>query len=83
MLFGETDGVWAITTYLEKGPTKFIVDNRAQMWYPIQEIKLRSSERSAGVAELVDARDLKSCGSNPVPVRLRSPAPISRGRAAW
>ena len=28
----------------------------------------------AGVAELADAQDLKSCGSNIVPVRFRSPA---------
>ena len=30
---------------------------------------------NAGVAELADAWDLKSHGSNPVPVRPRSPAP--------
>ena len=28
----------------------------------------------AGVAELADAQDLKSCRSNTVPVRFRSPA---------
>ena len=26
LLFGETDGVWTITTYLEKGPTEPGVD---------------------------------------------------------
>lgn len=34
------------------------------------------SKRSAGVAELVDATDLKSVGSNPVPVQVRPPAPL-------
>ena len=29
----------------------------------------------AGVAELADAQDLKSCDGNIVPVRFRSPAP--------
>ena len=33
---------------------------------------------SAGVAELADAQDLKSCCSNTVPVRFRSPAVIER-----
>ena len=28
----------------------------------------------AGVAESADAQDLKSCGSNPIPVQFRSPA---------
>ncbi len=33
---------------------------------------------NAGVAELADAQDLKSCGTyTPVPVRFRSPALIS------
>ena len=33
------------------------------------------SIRDAGVAELADAQDLKSCGTyTPVPVRFRSPA---------
>jgi hypothetical protein len=30
--------------------------------------------KPAGVAELVDAQDLKSCGGNPVPVRFRPSA---------
>ena len=29
---------------------------------------------NAGVAELADAQDLKSCGGDIVPVRFRSPA---------
>ena len=32
----------------------------------------------AGVAELADAQDLKSCRSNTVPVRFRSPALIKK-----
>ena len=63
---------------------KIGLDRDDRIWY---SILAPESERrwsvDAGVAELVDARDLKSCGSDPVPVRLRSPAPISRGRAAW
>lgn len=33
---------------------------------------------NAGVAELADAQDLKSCCGDTVPVRFRSPAFISR-----
>ena len=40
----------------------------------IKHLRERSA-RDAGVAELADAWDLKSHGSNPVPVRPRSPAP--------
>ena len=35
---------------------------------------LRMELRYAGVAELADAQDLKSCRSDTVPVRFRSPA---------
>ena len=34
----------------------------------------------AGVAELADAQDLKSCGGDIVPVRFRSPALHKAGR---
>ena len=30
MLFGETDGVWFITTYLEKGPLRVPFDKRGK-----------------------------------------------------
>ena len=39
------------------------------MWYSNQRRQV------AGVVELVDTGDLKSPGSNTVPVRVRSPAP--------
>ena len=39
---------------------------------------LMSLSHYAGVAELADAQDLKSCCGDTVPVRFRSPAFISR-----
>ena len=38
----------------------------------------KTSACNAGVAELADAQDLKSCCSDTVPVRFRSPAFIER-----
>ena len=37
-------------------------------------VRIRSTDARAGVAELADAQDLKSCGVKSVPVRFRSPA---------
>ena len=41
---------------------------------------LRMELRYAGVAELADAQDLKSCRSDTVPVRFRSPALVKSER---
>ena len=42
---------------------------------PVGPIHICGNKRYAGVAELADAQDLKSCGTyTPVPVRFRSPA---------
>lgn len=41
MLFGETDGVWGITTYLEKGRGKFVLDRGGAGWYNSKALKTK------------------------------------------
>ena len=48
---------------------KFTLDISKVMWYDYKRM-------FAGVVELVDTRDLKSLGSDAVPVRARPPAPL-------
>ena len=50
------------------------VDKAADMWYSIMAHKRR--EPYAAVVESADTRDLKSLGSNTVPVQVRSAAPF-------
>ena len=48
---------------------RLCLTNVVCLWYP------NHCRQAAGVVELVDTGDLKSPGSNTVPVRVRSPAP--------
>lgn len=41
MLFGETAGVWIITTYLEKGPSGGGLDSLLRRWYPVGDFQVR------------------------------------------
>ena len=41
-------------------------------------VRIHLCPLNAGVAELADAQDLKSCGGDIVPVRFRSPAFMKR-----
>ncbi len=50
-------------------------DPRFKSGCRLQDFKLVYELMCAGVAELVDAKDLKSFGLTPVPVRVRPSAP--------
>ena len=58
-------------------PSKYVILKYDPARYTALSNMIRTSNYSigqAGVAELADAQDLKSCGSNIVPVQFRSPA---------